>query len=222
MDVEALQQLWQQQDRRLDELMRANARRLAESALVRAKASTRRVGWGVLLNLFFAVVPVAWLGSFIADRIGEPRFWIPAATLDVFAILSLAGYARQYAALQSVDWSAPVAAIQERLAAVRVRRSRTVRWIFLLGPLLWAPMLVVALRGFLGVDAWTSLGGAFIAANVLFGMAFLAVGLWISRRYADRFRAHPFLRERLRDLGGWNLAEAEEDAAAAGRFALEG
>ena len=219
MDVESLRQMWQEQDRKLDEILRANARAGAGPALARAEAAARRERRGILLELVLAAVPVLWLGSFVADRIAEPRFWIPAAALDVLAILTLAAHARAYAAARSIDWTAPVAAIQSRLSALRVRRARVTRWIFLLGPLLWAPMLVVALRGFLGVDAYASFGGGFIAANVLFGAVFLAAGLWISRRYAGRLRTHPLLTKMLRDLAGRNLAEAEEFAAAAGGFA---
>ena len=79
-------------------------------------------------------------------------------------------------------------------------------------------MFVVGLKGFLGVDAYAGFGLRFIGANVLFGLVFLGVAVWVSRRYADRLRAHPFLRERLRDLAGRNLAEAERLAAAAEGF----
>jgi len=219
MDVEELRQLWQAQNRRLDEVLRADARRRAESALGRAKTSARRVGWGVLLDLVFAVVPVVWLGSFIADHIAEPAFAIPAAVLDLLAIALLSAYVRQYASLRTLDWTAPVAAIQATLADFRIRRARVARGILFLAPLLWTLMLIVGLKAFLGVDAWAAPTHRFIAANVLFGLVFLAAALWISRRYADRLRNHPFLRERLRDLAGRNLAEAEEYAAEAGGFA---
>jgi hypothetical protein len=219
MDLEDLRRIWQEQDRKLSEILRADARRAAESVLRRAETSTRGVAWSVLLDLILSAIPVLWLGSFVADHIEEPAFGIPAVMLDVLAIALLAAYARQYATLRRLDWSGPVAAIQQRLADFRVRRARTARWILFLAPLLWALMLVVGLKGFLGIDAFGTFGGRFIAANFLFGLLFLGLALWVSHRYADRLRRHPFLRERLRDLAGRNLAEAERLAAAAAGFA---
>jgi hypothetical protein len=219
MELEDLRRIWQEQDRKLSEILRADARRAAESALRRAEGATRGTAWVVLLDLVLSALPVLWLGAFIADHVAEPAFAVPAVVLDVLAIALLAAYARQYASLRTLDWGAPVASIQRRLADVRVRRVRVLRWILLLAPLLWALMLIVTLKGFLGVDAYGAFGLRFIAANVLFGLVFLAVALWISRRYSDRLRGHPFLRERLRDLAGHNLAEAEQFAAAAAGFA---
>lgn len=218
MDLEDLRQIWQEQDRKLSAFLRADARRAAESTLRRAETSSRGIAWTVLLDLVLSAIPVIWLGSFIADHLAEPAFAIPAAVLDVLAIALLAAYARQYASLKTLDWTGPVAAIQRRLADVRVRRVRVIRWILFLSPLLWALMLVVGLKGFFGIDAYAGFGVRFIAANVLFGLAFLGAAVWVSRRYADRPGAHPFLRERIRDLAGRNLAEAERLAAAAAAF----
>ena len=218
MELEDLRQIWQEQDRKLTEILRADARRAAESALRRAETSTRGVAWRVLLDLILSAVPVAWLGAFVADHAGQPAFAIPAAALDVLAIALLASYARQYALLRTMDWTGPVAAIQKPLADLRLRRARVARGILLLSPLLWALMLIVGLKALFGIDAYAAPLYGFVAANVLFGFAFLAAAWWVSRRYGDSFRAHPFLRERLRDLAGRNLAEAERLAAVAESF----
>ncbi|HKD18305.1 MAG TPA: hypothetical protein VKG23_10570 [Thermoanaerobaculia bacterium] len=218
MDLEDLRRIWQEQDRKLSEILRADAHRAAESALRRAETSSRGIAWTVLLDLVLAAIPVIWLGSFVADHLGQPAFGIPAATLDVLAIVLLAAYARQYAMLRTLDWTGPVATIQQRLADVRVRRVRVARWILFLAPLLWALMLVVGLKGFFGIDAYAGFGLRFIAANVLFGLVFLGAAVWVSRRYGDRLRTNPFLRERLRDLAGRNLTEAERLADAAASF----
>ena len=219
MELEDLRRIWQEQDRRLTEILGADSRRrAADSSLGRAEASARWVRRGVLLDLVLAAVPVLWLGSFVADHVAEPAFGIPAAALDVLAILLLAGYVRQYASLRTLDWGGPVAAIQRRLADVRVRRARVGRWILFLAPLVWALMLIVGLKGFFGVDVYAAPTHRFILANVFFGFAFLAAALWVSRRFADRFRGQPFLRERLRELAGASLADAERFAADAESF----
>ena len=73
MDLEDLRRIWQEQDGKLSEILRSNARRAAESALRRAETSTRGIAWTVLLDLALSAIPVIWLGSFVADHLrAEP------------------------------------------------------------------------------------------------------------------------------------------------------
>ena len=108
-----------------------------------------------------------------------------------------------------------MAGIQRALAEIRVGRVRATKWTLMLAPLLWTPMLVVALRGFLGVDMYAAFDGAglFLAGNLLFGLAFLGAAVWASRRFSERLHRVPFVRRLLRDLGGRSLGEAERVAA---------
>jgi hypothetical protein len=224
MELEDLRRLWQELDRKLDASLRLDERILAEAVVSRAQAASRRSGRGILVEIVLGAIPVLWLGSFLADHIREPRFWIAAAVLDVFAVASLASLLRQQALLRGIDWSGPVAGIQRAIAEIRVRRVRVTKWTLMLAPLVWTPMLVVALRGFLGVDVYHAFEGAglFLAANLLFGLAFLAAAVWASRRFSERLHRVPFVRRLLRDLGGRSLGEAEGVVASIHRFAEPG
>lgn len=218
MELDELKRLWQEQNDRLEASLRWNSRLLNESVLGAARVSSRRAGRGILIELLLGAVPVIWLGSFLADHIREPRFWIPAAALDVAAIAALAALVRQQVALGAIDWSGPVAEIQRRLAEVRIARTRAVRWTLWLSPLLWVPLLVVGARGLLGVDVYATLDTAWLVGNLVFGLAFLGGAIWASRRFADLPQRHPFVRQLLRDLGGRSLAEAERVLESIDRF----
>jgi hypothetical protein len=222
MELDDLKRLWEEQDRKLDASLRLNARAVEDSVRGRARAAARLTSLGVILELVLAFVPVLWLGSFIADHVAAPRFWIPAALLDVFAIATFGGLVRRQVILGSIEWSAPVLEIQKRLATVRVGTVRATKWTFFLAPLLWPPLFIVAFEGFLGVDAYEAFGGMYIAGNVLFGLACLALAVWISRRYANRMQRSSVVRGLMRSLAGRNLAAAEAALGSLDRFAQDG
>jgi hypothetical protein len=222
MELEDLKRRWEEQDRKLDAGLRLNRRLLEQSVLTKAETSLRRLTRLLWLELLLDLVPVVWLGSFLADHIGQPRFWIPAAALDVFAIGSVAALAREAFGARSVDWGAPVVEIQQQVEAARIRRIRATQWTLALAPLLWTPLLVVALQGFWGVDAYAALGGVFLAANVLFGLAVLGLAVWASRRWAGRGgEASSVARRFARVLAGRSLADAQAFLGSLGRFAAD-
>ena len=221
MELDDLKRRWEEQDRKLDRSLRLNARAVEEAVRGRSRAEARQAGLGLFLELVLGFLPVLWLGSFIADHIREPRFWIPAMALDIFAIATFGGLVRRQVVLRAIDWSAPVLEIQKRLAAVRMGGARATKWTLLLAPLLWTPLSIVAFRGLFGVDSYAAFGAAYVAANAAFGLLFLAVAVRVSRRYADRAERSPALQRFMRDLGGRNLARAEDSLASLDRFELE-
>src|SRR5271154_5815979 len=220
MELDDLKRRWEEHDRKLDASLRLNRRLLEQSVLARAEASLRRLSRWLWIELALDLVPVLWLGSFLADHIGQPRFWIPAAALDVFAIGTVIALAREAFGIRSVDYAAPIVESQARVEAAKVRRIRATQWTLALAPLLWTPLLIVALEGFLRVDAYAALGGVYLAANVLFGLAVLGFAIWASRRWAGRLKG-PLARRLARALAGQSLADAQAFLGTLDRFARD-
>jgi len=221
MELDDLKQSWQEADRKLDAGLRLNTVRFYVTTLRKAETALRRLSWFLWLDLLVDIPIVVWLGSFIADHIAEPRFVIPAAILDLFVIALLGLGIRQLVALGKADPGAPVVALQKQTERLRIERLRATKLTLLLAPLLWIPMLIVGLKGFLGVDAWAVFDRAWLAGNLVFGVAFVLLALWISRRYADRMERSPFVQRVMRDLAGYNLNAALGYLGALERFEAE-
>jgi hypothetical protein len=221
MELDDLKRRWEEQDRRLDASLRLNTLAVEEAVRGRAQAAARRTSWGLIVEIVLGFVPVLWLGSFIADHIAAPRFWIPAAALDVFAIATFGSLVRRQVVLGSIDWSVPVLEIQKRLATVRIGSVRATKWTFFLAPLLWPPLFIVAFEGFLGVDVYKAFGGVYVAGNVVFGLLCLALAVWVSRRYAGRME-RSIVRGFVRSLAGQNLTAAEGALGSLERFESDG
>jgi threonine/homoserine/homoserine lactone efflux protein len=65
----------------------------------------------------------------------------------------------------------------------------------------------VCLRGFLGVDAY-AFGSAWLLGNLLFGVMFLVVMVWASRRYGDRMQKSPAIQRLMNTIAGRELTAA--------------
>ena len=210
MELDDLKRRFNEQDRKLDAALRLNRRLLQASVLGKAETSlgglSRLLWFEVLANL----LPAFWLGSFLANHVSEPRFLIPAAALHLCVIALIVAAVRQLVALKAVDYGEPIVVIQKRLESLRVERIRATMLTFLFAPLLWTPLMIVALRGLLGVDAYAAFGAPFLIANLALGLLLIPLAVWISRRYEARMKRSPLVQGLMRNLAGRSLASAAD------------
>ena len=217
MDLDALQKHWTEQDRKLDRVLRLDAEVLRRVAFAPTRTHLDRLRRWLWLTLVQDAVFVLLFGGFVAGHLAEPGFLLPGLLLHVLAIAALGSTIRQLVLAGGLDFATPVAEAQRRLAALRRLRLATVKWILVLAPLLWTPLLIVAFRGLFGVDLWTAQLQGWLFANALFGVACVPLLLWLARAFANRLDRSPLLQRLARDLAGVNLtrAQAELDATAA-------
>ncbi len=221
MDLQELKTQWDAYDLKLDTIVRRDASRWRADHLDKADSRLRRLSRAVTVELAITAIGVLLLGSFIGDHFREARFLAPAILVHIFAIGLLIAGGRQLFAIKTIDYSAPIVDIQKRLENLRILRIRTTKWVFLLCPLLWTPFLVVALKGFLGVDAYAALDTTWLAVNVAFGVIVTLALVAISRRWTDRFARSPFFQRLMDDIAGRSLMDAERFLDTLSRFDKE-
>ena len=221
MELADLKQKWAEQDAKLEKSLRLNARLVRESGMTRVGRALAPLSWGIAIEGILNVAVVLWLGSFLGDHIGQPRLAAPAALLLVCAIAILNTGIRQWAVLRTIDYGAPVLAIQKRLAALRVSRIRATKWIFLLSPLLWLPILIVGFDALTGVDPSTFLYGWWLAGNLLFGVVFLLGMLWLAKRFGGRWQRFPAVQHVMDAIAGRSLTAASRALEEVERFEQE-
>jgi len=230
MELDDLKTRLAEKDAKLDQVLRLNATAVRELQLSKTKSSLRWLVPGVVFELLMTIVAVVWLGDFIAGHLREPRFLLTAVLIDVCMIAFMGACIRQLAAIASLDYSLPVVTVQKELGRLRILRIRTTKWVMTLSFVLWFPVLIVLLKGFLGVDLWLILGavgdrhGSFVAwvvANVLFGLAVALVMIWVWNRYANRVNPSPVIKHIMDDFAGRSLTKALSSLDAIVRFETE-
>jgi hypothetical protein len=208
MELDDLKRRWQEQDAKLDAVLRLNARLVAAPGRRRAESTLRRASWGWGVEAVLNLLVLMWLASFAADHLFEPRFYTPAAWLAVGALLLLIAGLRQVVELRTIDFDAPVVSLQKRLERLRIARIRTVKWVFLLAPLTWTPMCIVGLHALFGFDAYAHLAAAYLLGNVAVGLLAIPIGWGIARWLSGRALRSPGLRRVIDDVGGQSLSRA--------------
>lgn len=218
MNLEQLRTEWSAQNEQLAGRVRLHADWLRKTQSGRCNAAlgrlTRSVWVALSINLFIALL----LGSFIAAHLREPRFLAPALVLQLFALGVIVSSIRQLAAISQLDFDASILSSQRKLETLRIHRIRETKWILLLAPLLWVPLLIVALNAFLGLDAYVLFPGAWLEANLLLGIAVIPLMHWASRRFATRFSSSSMMQNLMNDVAGRNLTEAQQYLAGLADF----
>ncbi|NTX52249.1 hypothetical protein HR086_13075 [Myxococcus sp. CA039A] len=218
MELDDFQKCWQADDARLDEVIRLNRRLLRATELEGTRTMMGRLRWSLGFELVMGLVSLVALGAFIAANVREPRFVVPALLLDGVALVLTAVAARQWLRVGALDYAAPITQLQAGVESLRASTVRTTQWVLWLSPLLWTPLLIVGLRGLAGVDAYRVLGTGYLAANVLFGMVFLAIMVVGSRWLTKRHTGAAWLQRLAHAVAGTNLNVAREQLARLAAF----
>lgn len=207
MEFEEIKELWAQSNRKLEASMRLNTLLLQQWNLRKTDTSLKWLARGIAFELIVNVIGVMLLGFFAAAHWREPQFLIPAAALYIYAIGLIVAGGRQLARIDAVDYDEPVVAIQKKLEELRLARIRTTLGTLLFAPLMWVPLLIVALRGLFGIDVYAA-GSAWLAANLLFGLAVIPLAMFLARRYGPRLAASTAMRRLADAIAGNTLIEA--------------
>jgi hypothetical protein len=196
-DIEAR---WAELDRKLDGVAVDVQARIGTMAAARSttRLLARQVAAGVFVNAAIAVL----LGLFCARHVDELRFLVPALAIDVGAIALLIRGIRQLILLANTDLSASVVTVQRSLEELRLARIQTNKWTLILAPLLWTPLLIVALQALFGVDSYATFPPVWFVANTLLGLAFIVLMVWVSMRFGDRFHDAAYIAQSLHALAG--------------------
>jgi len=221
MDLDELKQQWAEHDRKLEANLSLTRRLLTATKLNRTRSALQRMALFLAFEAAAALAVILLLGSFIGDHITAVRFVIPAVVLDIFQIATLIVLVHQIRIALHVDYSQPIVKIQAQLESLRILSIRTLLWTLVAAPLLWAPLLIVGLKAFLGLDAYTLFSPAYLLANVGVGLAVVFLAIWISKRFGHRMSRSPILQQVMRTLAGYNLNLAAGYLAALSEFESE-
>lgn len=221
MNLDDMQRVWAEQDRRLEQSLRLNRELLRETQLCAARSALGRLSWGLGLEFALDALLVLWLGSRLGEEWGAARFLVPTALCFLAWTVFLALALRQLALNGRIDYGAPIATVQRQVEELRLARLRSTQLRLLLAPLLWAPVLIVVLHACFGVDAWLEPGPGWLACNAGVGLACVPLLLLLARRLARHPGRHPRLERFLESLSGTCIARAEQRLAALAEFERE-
>ncbi|MCX6379624.1 MAG: hypothetical protein NT023_09135 [Armatimonadetes bacterium] len=208
MELDEMREKWAQYDAKLEASLQINRQLLKATQMNRTRSSLHRVALGLGVEAILNVPAIGMLGSFIYEHRTMARFVVPAVVLEGFLLVILNVLIRQLALALTIDYNKPLTSIQKQVEMLRRLHIRCTQWTLILSPLAWTPLLIVAMQGFWGKDAYTLLGTKYLATNLLFGVIFVLIALWLSKRYAHSMAHSPLVQGLMRVLAGHTLSEA--------------
>lgn len=154
------------------------ARPLGAEAAPFARALRRGPLWETVVTAVGLLV----LGGFAVQADLPWAVRVSAWVLHAALVLSLTANVRQLVLIHALSPDASILELRDRLDAAALWRAKTTQAHFLVAPLLWAPLAAVGGWVVAGADVSRWGGGAWLPANVVFGI--LAVpGLWALARW---------------------------------------
>ena len=167
MELQELESAWKTLEARV-------AQQDVELKQLRSKQLLSRVSFSQWKQVAIGLVFVLWGGAYWADGIGTPHLVAYGLAVHAYGIAIMATAIVLLVALRRVDYTSPVADVQQRLLGLRRTRIRSEQILWLCGAVVWVPLLMMGLRRFLHLDVWL-LHPSYVWWNLAAGLA-IAVG----------------------------------------------
>ena len=221
MQLEQWKEAWAAHGTMLERSLAIDERLLREVLLRKVRfalapyALWRALEVALGLAALFVVLPV------LIAHLAEPRYVIAAGALAVFTVGAMVQSAGLLVNGLQLDYGGPVTAIQRDVERIRRAEYRALKWALLGGVVVWLPAALVLFEALTGVDALARVDLAWLALNLVFGFAVLALGQALSKKYVERSDLGPWSRRVMEALSGRGLRRAADHLAELARFERE-
>jgi hypothetical protein len=211
MELEQLERRWQLLDQKLDRTITMHSSLLRRAHLQAARRHVNRLAVWPMIDLVFAAVVVLASGSCLGDYWSSATLAIPTGALMMAGIFFLISNIRQLGDVFGITWDGPIGDIQLAMNRVRLARIRQLKWIILLGPLLWLCMMAVGGELLVGkrmLNVIASFDRAWLIGNIAFGILFIPVGMLFARMLSQSWQGSSFWKNLVDDVSGRSLVAA--------------
>ncbi len=120
MDLDRLQEIWQDQDKKLDRNWQLNLEVLRRSNLDKARNKIRSLTWMIGATLaFFALCAIGFAG-FTVSHWDSPHVTAAGVVLTLWTVWISSGAMRQLGFIANIDYAAPIPVLQKQLQELRL------------------------------------------------------------------------------------------------------
>jgi hypothetical protein len=180
MELHELESAWKTLDARVAQQDVELAHLRAHNRGLRLRGKLQRVSLGQWAQLAVGLLFAVWGGGYWFDHLGTPHLVAYGLAVHAYGIALLATAIVMLLHVAAVDYGKPVGDVQQRLLTLRRTRIRSERVLWILGALMWVPILMIALRT-IGLDAWLA-NPAWVLGNLAAAVALAAAAAWVMWR----------------------------------------
>lgn len=182
MELDDMKLAWQDLNRRLDEQRLLNRQLFRESRLGRLRRGLLPLFAGQSIQLLLGILISGWAAAFWIPRVHVPHLLACGLLVQAYGLMLMLMGTRVLFLTQRIDLSAPVLAIQRRLAELRAWRVRVEAPVnAAVGCFIWIPMLGMGLAWY-GIDIWKPGMIPLALLDGFVGLALVALTVYVVRR----------------------------------------
>jgi len=182
MELDDMKLAWQDIDRRLDEQRLFNRQLFRESRLGRMRRGLLPLFAGQSLQVLLGILISGWAAAFWIPRIHIPHLLACGLLVQAYGLMLIVMGTRVLYLTHRIDLSAPVLAIQHRLAELRAWRVRVEAPVnAAVGCFVWIPVLGMSLAWY-GIDIWKPDTVPLVLLNGFVGLVLVALTVYVLRR----------------------------------------
>ena len=182
MELDDMKLAWQRLDHKLERQQALGRQLFRESRLGRLRRGLMPLFFGQAVQVAFGILFSGWAAAFWIPRMQVTHLLVCGLLVQAYGLMLILLGARVLYLLLQVDYSAPVVAIQRRLAELRAWRVRVEAPInAVVGCFVWIPVLGMNLAWY-GIDLWSPWSAALALTSGLVGLALLGLTVWWLRR----------------------------------------
>jgi MFS family permease len=153
------------------------------------------------IGAVFVFAIIVALNGFVANHFSFSAPTVSAVILSVFAIIMLIGIVGQIVMVQTIDYSKPIAKIQQQLEVVKRHNLRFFRITMLSGPFYMA-YIFLGVYLLSGINFYPRADSAWLTAQLLFSGAMLVGVLWFNYEIGQKPPRYRWARKIVESIGG--------------------
>ena len=155
MNLQELNQIWNDSDLSQEQVFSVNQHLLKEVSTQKIKSQLYEVRWTAYFELIVGLFWVLFLIRFAADNFGALQFALPALILLGISLFNMILSSTQLGMLYAIRPENSIIETQQRLEQIKYIEEFSKRSLYVIIPLFSTPFLIVAAKAFLGINLYT-------------------------------------------------------------------
>jgi hypothetical protein len=188
-ELDDLKAAWQTVNRNLERQNSLIFHQIKETKLRSFRAGFQPLVVGQIIQLIAGVLLAIFGGGFWVDHVRVPHLMFCGLSVHAYGIMFIVFAARDLFLISQLDYTAPVVALQKRVAQLRAWHTRAAFWFAVVGCLIWIPVLLILFYK-LGADVWMRKPGViswFFISGLVPLAIFVGVVMWSRRPGREKF-----------------------------------
>jgi hypothetical protein len=183
VELDDLKPLWAA----LDKSLVIQERLLRETLLRKVRFAQVPYVLGRVLEIAFCVALLLAFAPVIARHVSELRYLLIGVPM-VALTLAITAVGCHSLSLVGLDYGGPVAQLQARVARLKRLEYQAFAWALFGGTVFWLPAFLIVFEAVTGYPALANVDLAWLIGNLAVGLALLACGLVLAKRFATNSR----------------------------------